>query len=261
MSFNLIFLLSVSCPTMHVSYSPSHSTQPPLTNLTHFSAQIKYKTLSWPLVSILMIAEIVSNGMLSLPSSLATVGFVPGLVVIIFLGVFATYTSHLLVSFKLRHPHVHNMGDAGYILAGPPGRELLGAGTVIFAVFATGGQLLAGQIAITSLSQGRLCPVLGALVFAVPTAVGSLPRTLDKLGWLSVPSVVAIAVAGVVGMVGAGLHAEPGREVVVARETSFYVGFGSVTNPVFAYAGHFMFVSSFLFSPSSLPLLLLLCIS
>lgn len=30
------------------------------------------------------------------------------------------------------------MGDAGYILAGPVGREVLAFGTVVFAVFATG---------------------------------------------------------------------------------------------------------------------------
>lgn len=114
--------------------------------------QIKYKTLTWPFVAILMIAEIVSNGMLSLPSSLAVVGLVPGLILIVFLGVFATYTSWLLVQFKMNHPEVHNMGDAGLILFGPVGREVLAFGTVVFAVFATGGQLLAGQLAITALS-------------------------------------------------------------------------------------------------------------
>jgi hypothetical protein len=36
--------------------------------------QIKYKTLSWQMVAALMIAEIVSNGMLSLPSSGGVVG-------------------------------------------------------------------------------------------------------------------------------------------------------------------------------------------
>ena len=66
--------------------------------------QIRYKTLSWQLVAVLMIAEIVSNGMLSLPSSLAVVGIVPGVVLIVFLGVFATFTSWLLIKFKLRHP-------------------------------------------------------------------------------------------------------------------------------------------------------------
>jgi hypothetical protein len=92
--------------------------------------QIKYKTLSWELVAVLMIAEIISNGMLSLPSSLAVVGMVPGLVIIVFLGVFATYTSWLLVKFKLRHPEVHTMGDAGMILFGPIGRDILSFGYV-----------------------------------------------------------------------------------------------------------------------------------
>ncbi len=65
---------------------------------------IHYKTLTWQLVAVLMIAEIVSNGMLSLPSSLAVVGLVPGLVLIVFLGVFALFTSWILIQFKLRHP-------------------------------------------------------------------------------------------------------------------------------------------------------------
>lgn len=56
------------------------------------------------MVAVLMIAEIVSNGMLSLPSSLAVVGIVPGVILIVFLGVFATYTSYLLIHFKLNHP-------------------------------------------------------------------------------------------------------------------------------------------------------------
>lgn len=60
--------------------------------------------MSWQLVSALMIAEIVSNGMLSLPSSLAVVGMVPGVIIILFLGIFATFTSWLLIQFKLRHP-------------------------------------------------------------------------------------------------------------------------------------------------------------
>lgn len=51
-----------------------------------------------------MIAEIVSNGMLSLPSSLAVVGLVPGVIIIVFLGSFALFTSWILIQFKLRHP-------------------------------------------------------------------------------------------------------------------------------------------------------------
>ena len=55
-------------------------------------------------VAALMITEIVSNGTLTLPSSLAAVGVVPGVAIIVFLGAFATYTAWALIRFKLRHP-------------------------------------------------------------------------------------------------------------------------------------------------------------
>lgn len=104
-----------------------------------------------------------------------------------------------------RNPPVHNMGDAGFIIAGPIGREVLAMGTVIFAVFATGGQLLAGQIALAALSDSKLCLMLYTGIFAVPTLLFSFPRTLDNLSWLCIPSVISILVAGVVGMIGAGI--------------------------------------------------------
>ncbi|TFY80422.1 hypothetical protein EWM64_g3594 [Hericium alpestre] len=98
--------------------------------------QIHYKTLSWQFVSMLMIAEIMSNGMLSLPNAVAVVGLVPSIILTIFLGIFGLFTAKLLIDFKLNHPHVHTMGDAGLILFGPVGREILSAGTIIFAIFA-----------------------------------------------------------------------------------------------------------------------------
>lgn len=45
------------------------------------------------------------------------------------------------------------MSDAGRILFGPVGREVFAFGTIVFAVFATGSQILAGQIALSSVSQ------------------------------------------------------------------------------------------------------------
>jgi amino acid permease len=183
----------------------------------------------------------VSNGMLSLPSSLAVVGMVPGLIIIVFLGVFATYTSWLLVKFKLRHPQVHTMGDAGYILFGPVGREILAFGTCCFAVFACGGQLLAGQIALSALSDQKLCLMLYTGIFTIPTLLLSLPRTFHGLGFISVISVLCILVAGIVGMATAGIDVNPSRSVQVAVAGDFYTAFASITNPVFAFAGHFMF--------------------
>lgn len=216
---------------------------------------IKYKTLSWQIVSILMIAEIVSNGMLSLPSSLAVVGLAPGLLLIIFLGLFAAYTSLLLVRFKLNHPAVHNMGDAGQILFGAFGREIFAFGTLFFAVLLAGGQMLSGQIALAKLSENGLCNISFTGIFAAATFLCALPRTYDYLGWISMASVGSIVVAGIVGMIGAGLHPveKAEREVVAARSSDFQTAFFSITNPVFAYCGHFMFACPLFPFPLTFP--------
>lgn len=187
----------------------------------------------------LMIAEIVSNGMLSLPAALAVVGIVPGIILIVFLGVFALFTSLILVDFKMRHPEVHNMGDAGMIMGGPVLREVLSAGTVIFAVFATGSQLLAGQIALATLSDHKLCLMLYTGIFAIPTLLLSYPRTLDQLVILSILACLGILIAGIIGMAAAGATSSV-QPISVAKSSDFYHAFLAITNPVFAYAGHFM---------------------
>jgi hypothetical protein len=132
------------------------------------------------------------------------------------------------------------MGDAGYIIFGPIGCEILSAGTIIFAVFATGGQLLAGQIALASLSDHKLCLMLYTGIFAIPTLLFSFPRTLDRLSWLCIPSVLSILVAGLIGMIGAGINPTEDRTTSLFLSPSFNTAFVSITNPVFAYAGHFM---------------------
>ncbi|KAH6652325.1 transmembrane amino acid transporter [Truncatella angustata] len=202
---------------------------------------IKYKTLTWPVVALLMITEIVSNGMLSLPSSLAAVGIIPGVIVIFFLGAFATYTAWALIQFKLRHPEVHNMGDAGMVMFGPIGREILGGGTIIFAICATGSQLLAGQLALTVLSESKLCALAFTGIFAVAVTLVSFPRTLGNMSLLSVAAAASIIVAGIVGMAGAGASPVAPGNIAVVITTNFTSAFTSITNPVFAYAGHFMF--------------------
>jgi hypothetical protein len=123
---------------------------------------------------------------------------------------------------------------------GPIGREILAFGTCCFAIFACGGQLLAGQIALASLSDNKLCLMLYTGIFAIPMLLCSLPRTFHGLSWISIISVLSIFIAGVVGMAAAGISPDPDRSIDVAVPSNFYVAFTSITNPVFSYAGHFM---------------------
>jgi len=202
---------------------------------------IQYKTMSWQFVCMLMIAEIVSNGMLSLPNAMAAVGIVPSLILTIFLGIFGLFTAKLLIDFKLNHPDVHNMGDAGMLMFGPIGREILSFGTVIFAIFGVGSELLSGQQTLSLLSNNGLCATLLLLIFSAATLCISLPRTLGRLSWLGFISCALITLCGILGMIGAGIAPVEGRVLNATVTTSFYDAFLAVTSPVFAYAGHFMF--------------------
>ena len=85
--------------------------------------------------ALIMIAETVSLGILSLPSALATIGFVPGIVLIIGLGLLATYTGYVLGQYKAAYPRVHNLADALEVMWGPFGREFGGAAQTIFLIF------------------------------------------------------------------------------------------------------------------------------
>lgn len=94
------------------------------------NAEVKYRTLTWWQTSLLMIAETVSLGILSLPSVLAAIGLVPGVILLATLGAAATYTGYVYGQFKVAYPHVANMADAGEVLMGGFGREFVGTAQV-----------------------------------------------------------------------------------------------------------------------------------
>jgi amino acid permease len=55
---------------------------------------------------LLMVAETISLGILSLPAAIAGIGLVPGLILLIGLGLLATYTGYVIGQFKWRYPHI-----------------------------------------------------------------------------------------------------------------------------------------------------------
>ncbi|KAF8201860.1 hypothetical protein BJ912DRAFT_946633 [Pholiota molesta] len=166
-----------------------------------------------------MITEIVSNGMLSLPAALAVVGIVPAVILVksrlyyrSLSGHICAFTAKLLIDFKLNHPNVHTMGDAGYILGGPIAREILSLGTVIFAIC---GTLRASfrPIGPPNPSNNGLCGIAFLGIFSAATFIFALPRTLDKLRW-------------------AGINPVPGRVLNATLSTNFYQAFLAITNPI-----------------------------
>jgi hypothetical protein len=75
---------------------------------------------------------------------------------------------------------------------------------VITAVFFTGSQPLAGQVALSALSNNKLCLMLYTGISTTLTLLPSFPRRLESLSWLCILSCAYTLIAGVVGMAAAG---------------------------------------------------------
>ncbi|KAF8458818.1 transmembrane amino acid transporter protein-domain-containing protein [Terfezia claveryi] len=204
--------------------------------------KVKYKTLTWPQTGFIMIAETISLGILSLPSVLAAVGLVAGIILIIGLGIIATYTGYVLGQFKIKYPYVHTMGDAGQILAGAWGREICGIAQTTFLVFIMGSHVLTFSIMMNVLTNHSLCTIWFMIIGTVISFICTLPRTLKSVSHLSIISFASVVAAIMITMIGVGLRGRPAGVVVEnTTDVTFDKAFIGVMNIVFAYAGHLAF--------------------
>ncbi|EGE06609.1 N amino acid transport system protein [Trichophyton mentagrophytes] len=203
-------------------------------------SDVKYKVMSWWQCGMIMIAETISLGILSLPSAVAALGIVPAVVIIISLGLLATYTGYVIGQFKMKYPHVHNMADAGDVLMGPIGREVLGAAQLLFLVFIMGSHILTFIVMMNTLTDHGTCSIVFGVAGMILSLVLALPRTLKNVSWLSISSFISILAAVFVTMIGIAIQ-HPGKAVEITVKSDLYHAFLAVSNIVFAYAGHVAF--------------------
>ena len=146
----------------------------------------------------------------------------------------ATYTGIILGNFKMHYPHIHNMADAGEVLLGPIGREVLGTAQMLFLVFTMGSHILTFSQALNTISDHGTCSIVFGICGMIICFIGNMPRTLKKVSWMSIASFVSIFAAVLITMISVGIE-EPDDHVDATVTTNLYHGFLAVTNIVFAY--------------------------
>ncbi|RAH68309.1 neutral amino acid permease [Aspergillus aculeatinus CBS 121060] len=204
-------------------------------------AEIKYKTLKWWQCGLLMICESVSLGVLSLPAAVAALGLVPAIILIVGLGILATYTGYNIGLFRERYPHIQNLADAGEILLGPFGRELFGLGQFLFCIFVMGSHLLTFRVMMNTITDHGTCSIVFSVIGMVISMALSVPRTMKGMTWISFFSFLSIFSAVMITMIGVGVQDHPGRIIEATVDTSLYRAFSAVSNIVFAYCAHVAF--------------------
>ncbi|KAJ5757297.1 uncharacterized protein N7511_005991 [Penicillium nucicola] len=204
-------------------------------------AEVKYKTMKWWQTGMFMIAESVSLGVLSLPKTLAELGLAPALVLIIGLGILATYTGYTIHQFRARYPHIQNLADAGEILFGAFGRELFGLGQLLFSIFIMGSHILTFSVMMNTVTEHGTCTMVFTTVGFVICFVCSLPRTMKNMTYISCMSFVSILTAVLITMIGVGVQNKGGVDLKATIDTDLFRAFSAVTNIVFAYCAHVAF--------------------
>ncbi|RMZ81137.1 hypothetical protein DV738_g2454, partial [Chaetothyriales sp. CBS 135597] len=209
-----------------------------------------YATMSWWQCGMLMVAETISLGILTLPRAVADLGLVAGMIILIGMGLMATYTGYLIGQFALLHRGVQSMTEAGEIILGRFGRELCFWGANSFIIFIMGSHLVVFRKMFDALTDNRYCGMAWtALAFVISFCL-CMPRQCRKMFLLSAASFVSICATVAIVIADIVIHYPElqqqdgfGHELRAWPKPGlpFHVYFNSLCNITFAYAGHVAF--------------------
>ena len=193
------------------------------------SSGVQYRTLAWWQAAMIMIAETISLGILSLPSVVAEIGLVGAIILILGFGAIATYSGYVLGQMKSAYPFIHTFADAGEVLFAPIGwgafgKEFFGAAQTIFLIFTMGSHLLTWTIMLNVLSDHGTCSIVFGIVGLVVFFLLDLPRTMKNLSYWCFACEWPLELCFLFAIVGNGEHERRQEAKYVVRENEWESG-------------------------------------
>ncbi|KAJ8114555.1 hypothetical protein OPT61_g3599 [Boeremia exigua] len=183
-----------------------------------------YRNVGWLGTSALMMKTQIGLGVLSIPAAFNTLGLVPGVLCLLAIGGITTWSNYMVGIFKLNHPEVYGIDDAGRLMFGRIGREVLGLGFILYEVFAIGSGMLGVSIGLNAVSSHGACTVV----------------------FVTVAAIVVFCFAIFVVTIGVGVEDRPGDapqfgpwepDYKIIGQPTFAEAISAVATFVFAYAG------------------------
>ncbi|KAK5711774.1 hypothetical protein LTR15_012369 [Elasticomyces elasticus] len=203
--------------------------------------KIVYNTLGWVKAAMIMIAETISLGILGLPSAIAAMGLVPGIILIVALGLMATYTGFVVWQFKMKHPSMCSLAHGMELAFGRPGRWVAEIVQDLMLLFVMAAHIVIFSTAFNSLTDHATCTTVFMAIGTFVSFLVSLPRTMKGNAVFSIFSCASIATATLVAMIGICIS-KPGygqtHAVTPSSLTSFSSAGMSVSSIILAYNGH-----------------------
>lgn len=134
--------------------------------------------------AILIAKSQIGLGLLGLPLTLHSLGFVPGLICLCGLCFLTIWTGIVVGDFRLAHPQVHSIGDATYLMFGRGMAEVVGGSFWLFSTLTYGAGVLGVSIGFNAITEHPTCTVVWVVVGAVVSFIlGTFTRTMKVLSW------------------------------------------------------------------------------
>jgi hypothetical protein len=203
-----------------------------------------FHQLGWKRLTVVLVVTAVALGSLSLPGAFATLGMVAGVILCVGIGLIAIYASFVVGQMKLKYPHISDYADAGRMMFGNIGYEIVSAMFVMQLVLTISSHVLTGAIMFGNLTDNGACTVVFTVVSAILLFLVAIPPTFSEMAILGYIDFASIMAANFVTIVATGITASelPGGMSSVAwsawpkEDLTLADTFIAITNIVFAYS-------------------------
>ncbi|WWC70826.1 uncharacterized protein I206_104778 [Kwoniella pini CBS 10737] len=207
-----------------------------------------YRNVGWLGTTVLLIKSQIGVGVLSVPSTLAVLGIVPGIICLWVISAIICWSDYVVGQFKRNHPSIYGIDDVGYLLfRGKIGRDVIAVMYWLFMTCVAASGLLGISIGLNAISSHGTCTAVFVAVATVVAFFMSCIQTLGKISWLGWVGLVSIMSALLTLTIAVGLEDRPAtapqggdtwdKELVIFGNPSFTEAITAVSALVFAFTG------------------------
>ncbi|KAJ5235452.1 uncharacterized protein N7469_004620 [Penicillium citrinum] len=217
------------------------------------NGDVNFRGVSWQGAVILVTKFQIGLGALGLPSTFHVLGFVPGVICFLLLGLICTFAGYICGTARQYYPYMYSIGDAAELLFGKTGREFIGVIYYIYVTLVAGAAMLTVSVALNTLSDHGTCTmVFLAVTCAATFLVGTGFRSLEKVSWISWVGVAGIIFSIWIVAIACLTQDRPAeapatgpfdRDIRVLPQTTFSTAMAAIANQLFAVGGSGIFFS------------------
>jgi amino acid permease len=181
-------------------------------------------------------------GMLSLPAALNVLGFFPGLLCIIVMGMLSLYTAYNLIQYWRKYPYMLNIVDYGRVLGGPWVEGIFAVGFLINMALISASALVTLTIGLNTVSEHATCTVVFTVVAALAMWAMCVPHSMRFVSWASWPCTASIIATVLIVMITLGVQGPRNPEAPLNLKAigspTFTQAVSAFLNIAFAYTGN-----------------------